>query len=177
MVDSGSGGALRSFDRGVVVVDALSAEGDTPKMSVDQLTLVGNLTADPELQFGPSGVARANFTVASTPRRFDKATSRWVDGDALFMRCVAWGSVADNVANSLGRGDRVIVLGPLQQRRVEKDGQTRTYYDLRVEEIGPSLRWATAQPQKLTRGTRELPPRAPDPWAAPNAPAQGEPPW
>jgi single-strand DNA-binding protein len=115
------------------------------------LTLVGNLTADPELRFTPAGAAVANFTVASTPRTFDKASGEWKDGDALFMRCNVWRQAAENVAESLVRGSRVVVQGRLKQRSFEHDGQKRTVVEMEVDEVGPSLRYATA---KVTRTQR-----------------------
>lgn len=117
------------------------------------LTLVGNLTDDPELRYTPQGHAVANFTVASTPRFFDKATNEWKDGDALFLRCSLWRQAAENVAESLTRGTRVIVTGRLKQRSYEtKEGEKRTVYEVEVDEIGPSLKFATAKVNKTTRG-------------------------
>lgn len=109
------------------------------------ITVVGNLTADPELRWTNNGVALATFSVASTPRVFDRKTNEWRDGDALFLRCTVWREVAENVANSLTKGSRVIVTGSLRQRNYEVEGQRRTSYELDVDEIGPSLRYATAQ--------------------------------
>jgi single-strand DNA-binding protein len=117
------------------------------------ITVVGNLTADPELRFTPSGAAVANFTVASTPRTFDKNSNEWKDGEALFLRCSVWRQAAENVAESLQRGMRVIVQGRLKQRSYEtKEGEKRTVYELDVEEVGPSLKWATAKVTKASRG-------------------------
>ncbi|GAB2678581.1 single-stranded DNA-binding protein [Thalassiella azotivora] len=117
------------------------------------ITIVGNLTADPELRFTPSGAAVANFTVASTPRTFDRQTNEWKDGEALFMRCSVWRDAAENVAESLTRGSRVIVQGRLKQRSFEtKEGEKRTVVELDVDEIGPSLRYATAKVNKTSRG-------------------------
>ena len=117
------------------------------------LTLVGNLTADPELRFTPAGAAVANFTVASTPRSFNKQTSEWVDGETLFMRCSVWREAAENVSESLVRGSRVIVTGRLKSRSWDdKDGSRRTVMELEVDEIGPSLRYATAKVTKAQRG-------------------------
>lgn len=114
-----------------------------------QITIVGNLTADPELRFAPSGAAVANFTVASTPRTFHKQTNDWVDGETLFMRCSVWREAAENVAESLSKGTRVIVQGRLKARSYEtKEGERRTSQELEVDEIGPSMRYATA---KVTR--------------------------
>jgi single-strand DNA-binding protein len=117
------------------------------------ITVVGNLTNDPELRFTPSGAAVASFTVASTPRTLDKATNEWKDGDALFLRCSIWRQAAENVAESLQRGARVIVQGRLQQRSYEtKEGEKRTVVELQVDEIGPSLKYATAKVNKTSRG-------------------------
>jgi single-strand DNA-binding protein len=116
------------------------------------ITVVGNLTDDPELRFTPSGAAVANFTVASTPRTLDKQTNEWKDGDALFLRCSIWRQAAENVAESLTRGMRVIVSGRLRQRSYEtKEGEKRTVVELDVEEIGPSLKYATAKVTKANR--------------------------
>lgn len=116
------------------------------------ITVVGNLTADPELRFTPSGAAVANFTVASTPRQFDRQSNEWKDGDTLFMRCSIWREAAENVAESLTKGTRVIVQGRLVQRSYEtREGEKRTVVELQVDEIGPSLRYATA---KVTRSQR-----------------------
>jgi single-strand DNA-binding protein len=116
------------------------------------ITVIGNLTADPELRFTPSGAAVANFTVASTPRMFDRQTNEWKDGEALFLRCSIWREAAENVAESLTRGARVIVSGRLKQRSFEtKEGEKRTVVELEVDEIGPSLRYATA---KITKAQR-----------------------
>lgn len=115
------------------------------------ITVVGNLTADPELRFTPSGAAVANFTVASTPRSFDKASGAWKDGEALFLRCNIWRDAAEHVAESLTRGMRVIVTGRLKQRSFEKDGQKRTVIELEVDEVGPSLKWATAKVEKAPK--------------------------
>jgi single-strand DNA-binding protein len=116
------------------------------------ITVVGNLTDDPELRFTPSGAAVANFTVASTSRTLDRQTNEWKDGDALFMRCSVWRQAAENVAESLTRGMRVIVSGRLRQRSYEtKEGEKRTVVELDVEEIGPSLKYATAKVTKAQR--------------------------
>ena len=118
------------------------------------ITVVGNLTADPELRFTPSGAAVANFTVASTPRMFDKQSGEWKDGEALFLRCNIWRQAAENVAESLTRGSRVVVQGRLKQRSFEtKEGEKRTVFELEVDEIGPSLRYATAKVNKVSRGS------------------------
>lgn len=117
------------------------------------ITIIGNLTADPELRFTPSGAAVANFTVASTPRMFDRQSNEWKDGETLFMRCSVWRDAAENVAESLQRGMRVIVSGRLKSRSYEtKEGEKRTVVELDVDEIGPSLRSATAKVNKTQRG-------------------------
>jgi len=115
------------------------------------ITVVGNLTADPELRFTASGHAVASFTVASTPRTFDRQANEWKDGDTLFLRCSVWRQYAENVAESLTKGARVIVVGRLRQRSYEKDGQTRTSYELDVEDIGPALRNAKARIERVQR--------------------------
>jgi single-strand DNA-binding protein len=118
------------------------------------VTVIGNLTADPELRFTPSGAAVASFTVASTPRTFDRQSGEWKDGEALFLRCNIWRQAAENVAESLTRGARVIVNGRLKQRSFEtREGEKRTVIELDVDEIGPSLRYATAKVNKVSRGT------------------------
>ena len=115
------------------------------------ITVVGNLTADPELRFTPSGAAVANFTVASTPRTFDKNSNEWKDGEALFLRCTVWRQTAENTAETLAKGSRVIVTGRLRQRSYETaQGDKRTVIELDVDEIGVSLRYATA---KFTKNT------------------------
>lgn len=116
------------------------------------ITVVGNLTADPELRFTPSGAAVANFTVASTPRIYDRQSGEWKDGEALFLRCNIWREAAENVAESLTRGSRVIVTGRLKQRSFEtREGEKRTVVEIEVDEIGPSLRYATAKVNKASR--------------------------
>ena len=116
------------------------------------ITVIGNLTADPELRFTPSGAAVANFTVASTPRIYDRNTSEWKDGDPLFMRCSIWREAAENVVESLTKGTRVIVTGRLVQRSYDtREGEKRTVVELQVDEVAPSLRYATA---KITRAQR-----------------------
>jgi single-strand DNA-binding protein len=116
------------------------------------ITVVGNLTADPELRFTPSGAAVANFTVASTPRTFDRQSGEWKDGEALFLRCNIWRQAAENVAETLTRGARVIVQGRLKQRSFEtREGEKRTVIELEVDEVGPSLRYATASVTKASR--------------------------
>src|SRR3978361_758960 len=117
------------------------------------ITVIGNLTADPELRFTPSGAAVANFTVASTPRTFDRQSQEWKDGEALFLRCNVWRQAAENVAESLTRGSRVLVSGRLKQRSFDtKEGEKRTVIELEVDEIGPSLRYATAKVTRAARG-------------------------
>jgi single-strand DNA-binding protein len=150
------------------------AAGDTP------ITIIGNLTGDPELRYTPTGQAVASFTVASTPRFLDKATNEWKDGDSLFLSCNVWRQPAENVAESLMRGARVIVSGRLRQRSYEtKEGVKRTVYEIEVDEVGPSLRYASA---KVTRASRSAGSQAAsggqsggratdDPWAS--EPADG----
>ena len=121
-------------------------QGDTP------ITIVGNLVADPELRYTPSGAAVCNGRVASTPRYFDKQTNQWADGEALFLTFNLWRQAAENVANSLNKGDRVIVTGNLRQRSYEnREGDKRTVYEIEADEVGPSLRYATAQVAKTPR--------------------------
>src|SRR5215475_2569339 len=118
------------------------------------VTVVGNLTADPELRFTPSGAAVASFTIASTPRTFDRQANEWKGGEALFLRCSIWRQAAENVAESLQRGMRVVVTGRLKQRSFEtREGEKRTVIELDVDEIGPSLRYATAKVNKTQRGS------------------------
>jgi len=113
------------------------------------ITVIGNLTADPELRFTPNGAAVANFTVASTPRTFDRQTNEWKDGDAMFLNCSVWRQYAENVAESLSKGTRVIVSGRLKARSYEtREGEKRTVFEIDVDEVGPALRYATA---KVTR--------------------------
>lgn len=122
------------------------AQGETP------ITVVGNLVADPELRYTPSGSAVANFRVASTPRRYDSQSGQWVDGEALFLTCNVWRQAAENVANSLTKGDRVIVNGRLRQRSFEtREGEKRTVFEVEADEVGPSLKYATAQVSKTPR--------------------------
>jgi single-strand DNA-binding protein len=117
------------------------------------ITIIGNLTSDPELRFTPSGAAVANFTVASTPRTFDRQSNEWKDGETLFMRCSVWRDAAENVAESLHRGTRVLVSGRLRSRSYEtKEGEKRTVVEMEVDEVGPSLRYASAKVSKTTRG-------------------------
>src|SRR6187455_2470574 len=116
------------------------------------ITIVGNLTDDPELRFTPSGAAVAKFRIASTPRTLDRQSGEWKDGEPLFLACNIWRDAAEHVAESLQRGSRVIVQGRLRQRSYEtREGEKRTVYELEVDEIGPSLRYATAKVQKMAR--------------------------
>ena len=116
------------------------------------ITIIGNLTNDAELRFTPSGSAVANFTVASTPKVFDRNSNEWKDAETLFMRCAAWREMAENVAESLTKGMRVVVTGRLKSRSYETtEGEKRTVIELEVDEIGPSLRWATAKVQRMQR--------------------------
>ena len=118
------------------------------------ITVVGNLTADPELRFTPSGAAVASFTIASTPRQFDRNSNEWKDGEALFLRCSIWRQAAENVAESLTRGMRVVAQGRLKQRSYEtREGEKRTVVELDVEEVGPSLKYATAKVNRTQRGS------------------------
>jgi len=147
------------------------------------ITVVGNLVDDPELRFTPSGAAVANFRIASTPRTFDRQANEWKDGDALFLSCSVWRQAAENVAESLQRGMRVVVQGRLKARTYEtREGEKRTVFEIEVEEVGPSLKYATAKVTKSTRsgggggyngGAGQSGGDA-DPWAtaAPAAPAQ-----
>ncbi len=117
------------------------------------LTVVGNLTADPELKFTPAGVAMCRFTVASTPRRFDKTTNQWADGDPMFLTCTAWRTAAEHAANSLTKGVRVIVTGRLRQHHWTTDaGEHRSMFGLDVDEVGPSLLFTTATVTRTARG-------------------------
>jgi single-strand DNA-binding protein len=168
------------------------------------ITVVGNLTDDPELRFTPSGAAVANFTVASTPRSFNKQTNEWEDGEAMFLRCSIWRQAAENVAESLQRGMRVVVQGRLKSRSYEtREGEKRTVFEIEVEEIGPSLKFATAKVNRVSRsggqgysggGGQSAPAgqgggqatgqgggqQADDPWATPApaaSPAAGNDPW
>lgn len=121
-------------------------------MTETSMTMVGNLTAAPELRFTPSGKAVANFTIASTPRHFDKQAGEWKDGEALFQRCQVWDQHAENVTETLGKGTRVLAQGRLRARSFQSsDGQNRTVHELIVDEIGPCLRYATAAVHKVGR--------------------------
>ncbi len=127
-------------------------------MNETTMTLVGNLVETPTLTYLDSGVPVAGFTIASTSRRFDRAEDRWVDADTLFLRAQAWRDLAEHTASSLSRGDRVVATGRLKQRSFEtRDGERRTVVELEVDEIGPSLRYATAHPHKATRGPAQDP--------------------
>ncbi len=137
------------------------------------ITVVGNLTADPELRYTQNGLAVANFTIASTPRTFDRQSNEWKDGEALFLRASVWRDFAEHVAGSLSKGSRVIATGRLKQRSYEtKEGERRTAIELEVDEIGPSLRYATAQVTRTSGGGggRSVSSGADEPWA-PSAPA------
>ncbi|MGN6161422.1 MAG: single-stranded DNA-binding protein [Marmoricola sp.] len=146
------------------------------------ITVVGNLVDDPELRFTPSGAAVANFRIASTPRTFDRQTNEWKDGEALFLSCSVWRQAAENVAESLTKGMRVVVQGRLKQRSYEdREGQRRTVVELEVEEVGPSLKYATAKVTRASRGGGGYGGGGEDPWAAAapaggsSAPAQSDP--
>jgi single-strand DNA-binding protein len=148
------------------------------------ITVVGNLTADPELRYTQSGLAVANFTIASTPRTFDKNSNEWVDGEALFLRASCWKEFAEHVAGSLTKGTRVIASGRLKQRSYEtKEGEKRTSIELEVDEIGPSLRYATAsvtRAQSAGRGNAAPQGQGQGQWAQPGQPAgppQGQGQW
>ena len=118
-----------------------------------QVTIVGNLTADPELRFTQAGKAVANFTVASTEKKYNRQSNQWEDGDALFMRCNIWNEYAENVAESLTKGLRVVVVGDLKSRQYEtKEGEKRTVWEVEVTEVGPALRYASAKVTKSQRG-------------------------
>lgn len=135
-------------------------------------TLVGNLTADPELRYTPTGTAVATFTLAHTPRTYDREHNQWRDGDPLFLRCNAWRDLAEHAAETLTKGTRVIVVGALHQRSFNtRDGEKRTTIELEVDDLGPSLRYATASLSKATRTNSNTPTTpADDPWgSAPSA--------
>jgi single-strand DNA-binding protein len=140
------------------------------------ITVVGNLVDDPELRFTPSGAAVANFRIASTPRTFDKQANEWKDGDALFLSCSVWRQAAENVAESLQKGMRVVVQGRLKQRSYEtREGEKRTVVELEVDEVGPSLKYATAKVARVQRsggGYGSQGGGGDDPWAT--SPAQGQ---
>jgi single-strand DNA-binding protein len=148
-------------------------------MNETQITVIGNLTADPELRYTQNGVAVAGFTIASTPRTFDRASNEWKDGDPLFLRASVWKEFAEHVAGSLTKGMRVVAQGKLRQRTYkDREGNDRTAIELEVDEIGPSLRYATAQvtrsagngTSQATRGAYSAPQAAEEPWSTPGAP-------
>ncbi len=142
------------------------------------ITVIGNLTADPELRFTSGGPAVANFTVAATPRVFDKNSNEWKDGEALFLRCNAWRELAENAAESLVRGARVIVSGRLRQRSYEtKEGEKRTVVELEVDEVGPSLRYATAKVTKAAKGGGGSRSGSGDPWGSDASAGEDAPPF
>ena len=145
------------------------------------LTVIGNLTGDPEVRFLDSGAAMAKFTIASTPRTLDKTSNEWKDGEAMFLSCTAWRQLAENITESLTKGTRVVVTGRLRQHHWENEqGEKRSMFGLDVEEIGPSLKFATAKVTKATRsnnggdggGTVAAPADSPWETASPNAPAR-----
>lgn len=137
------------------------------------ITVIGNLTGDPELRFTPSGAAVANFTVASTPRTFDRQSNEWKDGETLFMRCSIWREAAENVAESLTKGMRVVANGRLVQRSYEtREGEKRTVVEMQVDEVGPSLRYASA---KVTRAQRSGGGGGGGGFGASSGPAQNDP--
>ncbi|MBN9198497.1 MAG: single-stranded DNA-binding protein [Microbacterium ginsengisoli] len=143
------------------------------------ITVVGNLTADPELRYTQNGLPVANFTIASTPRTFDRQANEWKDGEALFLRASVWREFAEHVAGSLTKGSRVIATGRLRQRSYQdRDGQTRVSVELEVDEIGPSLRYATAQVTRAAStggpGGRPHAPATEEPWATPSSAPAGE---
>ena len=152
-------------------------------MTDQTMTLTGNLVDDPELRFTPSGQPVASFRVASTPRYKDNQTGEWKDGESLFLTCVAWRKLAGNIAESLTRGTRVIVTGKLRQRSYEtKEGDKRTVYELQADEVGPSLRNASAKVTKAARASTGNGGRGgqaePDPWASePSGGYSDEPPF
>lgn len=137
------------------------------------ITVVGNLTADPELRYTQNGLPVANFTIASTPRNFDRQANEWKDGEALFLRASVWREFAEHVAGSLTKGSRVIATGRLKQRSYEtREGEKRTAIELEVDEIGPSLRYATAQVTRAAGGGGGAPRQqqvADEPWATPGS--------
>ena len=141
------------------------------------ITVRGNLTADPELRYTQSGLAVANFTIASTPRTWDKATNDWKDGEALFLRCSVWREFAEHVAGSLTKGSRVIATGRLKQRTYEtKEGEKRTSIELDVEDLGPSLQFATAQVTRSSGGSKTQRENG-ESWAAQEQAAEGADVW
>jgi single-strand DNA-binding protein len=143
------------------------------------ITVVGNLTSDPELRYTQNGLAVANFTIASTPRSFDRAANEWKDGEALFLRASVWREIAEHVAGSLTKGSRVIASGRLKQRSYEtKEGEKRTSIELEVDEIGPSLRYATAQVTRAqSSGARNGANNGDGPWASTPVASGGQDTW
>ena len=142
------------------------------------ITVIGNLTSDPELRFTPSGSAVANFTIASTPRTFDRQSNEWKDGETLFLRASIWREAAENVAESLTKGMRVIVSGRLKSRSYEtKEGEKRTVIELEVDEIGPSLRYANAKVNRTQRSGNSGGGWANDQGLPPNTAKQQDDPW
>ena len=140
------------------------------------ITVVGNLTNDPELRFTPSGSAVANFTIASTPRTFDKQSNEWKDGETLFLRASVWKEAAENVAESLTKGTRVVAQGRLKSRSYDtKEGEKRTVMELEVDEIGPSLRYASAKVTRTQRNGNTQQPAQSQGWGGQQAPADD--PW
>jgi single-strand DNA-binding protein len=142
------------------------------------ITVVGNLTADPELRYTQNGLPVANFTIASTPRNFDRAANEWKDGEALFLRASVWREFAEHVAGSLTKGSRVIATGRLKQRSYEtREGEKRTSIELEIDEIGPSLRYATAQVTRAAGGGngggQSRPQVADEPWSTPGSQTGG----
>ncbi|MET0993131.1 MAG: single-stranded DNA-binding protein [Mycobacterium sp.] len=138
------------------------------------ITVIGNLTNDPELRFTPSGSAVANFTIASTPRTFDKQSNEWKDGETLFVRSSIWREAAENTAESLTKGMRVIAQGRLKSRSYDKDGEKRTVIEFEVDEIGPSLQYASAKVTRKAKGQGQQQTQQPaqqQPWGG-NQPAQ-----
>ena len=136
------------------------------------ITVAGNLTGDPDLRYTPTGVAVASFTVAASRRVYDQDTGQWKDGDTLFLRCSVWRHLAEHAAESLGKGMRVVVTGRLRQREYETtEGDKRTVYEVDADDVGPSLRWATAKITKTTRERTPHPAEAGDPWASDPEPA------
>ena len=142
------------------------------------ITVVGNLTDAPELRFTPNGAAVANFTIASTPRTFNRQTQQWEDGEPLFLRSSIWKDAAENVAATLTKGMRVIAQGRLKQRSYEdREGNKRSSYELDVDEVGPSLQWATAQVTRARRGGGGFGGATPDPRAGQQQSAPAQDPW
>lgn len=138
-----------------------------------QITVIGNLVADAELRFTPSGAAVANFTIASTPKTFDRQTNEFKDGDPLFLRSSVWREQAENVAETLTKGMRVIAQGYLKQRSYDKDGEKRTVYELEVQEVGPALRFASAKVTRTQRNGNGGGNHAPQPQQSAPQPQQG----